>query len=54
MKYINMAKNGRIVETVDEFETDTECIEMLKEYRKSDKSHEFYISNRCTEDWANR
>lgn len=50
MSYINI-KNGGIVETVDQFTTYKECKAMLKEYRLSDQSNYYYISQRCTIDW---
>ena len=53
MKYINM-KSGQGVETVDEFETYKEAKLMLIEYRLSDSSHLYYISQRCCNDWRLR
>lgn len=50
MKYIQR-KDGKYIETVDEFETRKEAKEMLKEYRMSDMSAEYYISNRACKDW---
>jgi hypothetical protein len=50
MKYIQR-KDGKYLETVDEFETAKEAKVMLKEYRLSDPSAEYYISNRCCKAW---
>ena len=50
MKYIQR-KEGRDVETVDEFETMKEAREMVKEYRISDNTAHYYISSRCCKDW---
>ena len=44
-------KDGRYLETVDEFETRKEAREMLKEYRLSDRSAEYYASQRCCKEW---
>lgn len=52
MTYINMKtpyQDG--VETVDQFETYKEAIEMLKEYRLSDYSAHYYLSSRSTKEW---
>lgn len=50
MKYINRRGDG-YVETVDEFETRAEALEMLAEYRMSDRTAAFTISNTPTEGW---
>lgn len=42
---------SRQLETVDEFETCKEAREMLKEYRLSDSSAEYYISQRACKEW---
>ena len=39
------------LETVDEFESRKEAINMLKEYRLSDKSAYYYISQKPCRDW---
>jgi hypothetical protein len=39
------------LETVDQFETYKEAREMVKEYRLSDSSANFYISQRPCKDW---
>ena len=44
-------KDGKDLETVDEFETRKEAREMLKEYRLSDRSASYYISSRCCKVW---
>lgn len=51
MKYIQR-KDGKILDTVDEFETYKEAKAMLKEYRLSDWSAEYYISSRACKDWS--
>lgn len=53
MTYINI-KNNSEVETVDQFDTRKEAIQMLKEYRLGDPYNSYYISQRCTNDWRNR
>lgn len=50
MKYIQR-KDSNGLETVDEFETYKEARQMLKEYRISDTSAEYYISSRCCKHW---
>jgi hypothetical protein len=50
MKYIQ--RNGQgYLETVDEFTTYREARDMLKEYRMSDPSAHYYISQRCCANW---
>ena len=44
-------KDGKQLETVDEFETRKEAREMLKEYRISDNTADYYISSRPCKDW---
>jgi len=50
MNYIQR-KQGKMLETVDEFETYKEAKAMLKEYRLSDWSAEYYISSRACKEW---
>ena len=50
MKYIQR-KDGKMLETVDEFETFKEAKAMVKEYRLSDSSAEYYISSRACKAW---
>ena len=50
MKYIQRKGNGYL-ETVDEFATSKEARAMLKEYRLSDPSAHFYISQRACKGW---
>ena len=50
MKYIQR-KDGKMLETVDEFETFKEAKTMVKEYRLSDSSAEYYISSRACKNW---
>jgi len=51
MRYINIKTNYG-VETVDEFETLKEAIEMLREYNYGGGT--YYISQRCTKDWRKK
>jgi hypothetical protein len=52
IKYIYIQRKGQgYLETVDQFETRKEAREMLREYRMSDNSAEFYISTRACKDW---
>jgi hypothetical protein len=44
-------KDGKYLETVDEFETRKEAQTMLKEYRMADNSAEYYTSQRACKDW---
>ena len=50
IKYINRKDNNGI-ETVDEFPTMREARKMLTEYRISDCSASYYISQRACNDW---
>ena len=52
MRYIQR-KDPEGLETVDQFDTDKEAREMVKEYRMSDKSAAFYISTRPCKGWNN-
>lgn len=47
-------RDGRNLETVDEFETMREARAMLREYRMSDPSAEYYLSRRPCRDWAQK
>lgn len=47
--FVNHPSQG--VETVDEFPTFKEADAMLNEYRMSDYSATYYISNRSTKAW---
>lgn len=47
-------KDGRNIETVDEFKTRKEAMEMVKEYRLSDSSADYYISTRPCKAWKER
>jgi hypothetical protein len=53
MKYVQR-KDGRELETVDEFITAKEAREMLKEYRTSDTSAVYYISSRPCKAWTQK
>jgi len=50
MKYIQR-KATNYLETVDQFETMREARAMLKEYRISDNSARYYISQRACKEW---
>lgn len=50
--YIN-SKNGREIETIDEFDTLKEAKAMLTEYQMSHGGN-LYISTRCTKEWRSR
>ena len=41
-------------ETVDEFETYREAREMVQEYRLSDPSAHYWLSQRACKDWTNK
>ena len=51
MRYIQRKDYDGNLETVDEFESRKEAIKMLKEYRLSDQSGYFYISQKPCRDW---
>lgn len=51
MKYFIQRKEGRQLETIDEFTTRKEARAMVKEYRMSDPSASYYISTRACKDW---
>lgn len=53
MNYIQR-KDARYLETVDEFETEKEAKEMLKEYQLSDSSAEYYISTKACKEWKEK
>lgn len=53
MTYINI-KNSGVVETVDEFDTYKEAKKMVIEYRLSDTTNNYYLSQRCTNDWRSK
>ena len=50
-KYIQRKDPYGNLETVDEFESRKEAIKMLKEYRLSDQSGYYYISQKPCRDW---
>jgi len=51
-RYIQRKDNSfNTLETVDEFDTFSEARAMVKEYRMSDPSANFYISQRACKDW---
>ena len=51
MRYIQRKGDYGYLETVDEFASRKEAVNMLKEYRLSDKSAYFYISQKPCRDW---
>lgn len=51
MRYIQRKDDYGNFETVDEFESRKEAINMLKEYRLSDRSAYYYISQKPCRDW---
>tara|TARA_R100001129_G_scaffold35626_1_gene24263 strand:- start:2 stop:181 length:180 start_codon:yes stop_codon:yes gene_type:complete len=51
MKYIQRKDYDGNLETVDEFESRKEAVNMLKEYRLGDKSAYYYISQKPCRDW---
>lgn len=51
--YINM-KGDYGIETIDEYTTHKEANLMLKEYKISDKTNHYYISQRCTQEWKEK
>lgn len=53
--YVNMKHNNK-VETVDEFPFNNTqerryAREMVNNYNDSDRSHYYYLSQRCTKEW---
>ena len=50
MVYIQR-KDGKTLETVDQFETYKEARDMLKEYQMSDSSANYYLSSRACKEW---
>lgn len=51
MTYVQ--RNGQgYLETVDEFESHREAMAMVKEYRLSDPSAVYYLSQRACKDWS--
>lgn len=49
--YYIQRKDGRQLETVDEFTTYKEAREMVAEYRMADRSADYYISGRACKAW---
>jgi len=50
MTYIQR-KDQYSLETVDQFETRKEAANMLKEYKMSDRTAQFYMSSRACKGW---
>jgi hypothetical protein len=53
MKHYINSKNGREVETIDEFDTLKEAKAMLTEYQMAHGGN-LYISTRCTKEWRSK
>jgi hypothetical protein len=51
MKYYIQRKDGKQLETVDEFATRKEARAMAWEYRYSDPSAQYYVSTRPCKNW---
>ena len=51
MEYINLKSDKWGVETVDQFETTEEAMEMLAEYQSSHPDGYYFISSTPTQDW---
>jgi hypothetical protein len=49
--YYIQRKDGRNLETVDQFTTRKEAREMVKEYQLSDPSAHYYLSTRACKNW---
>ena len=54
MKTYIQRKDGKQLETVDEFDTRKEAIAMLVECRFSDQSAQYYLSTRPCKAWEER
>lgn len=50
MKYIQR-KDRFGLETVDQFQKYSEAVKMLREYKISDRTAEYYISSRACKEW---
>jgi len=50
MTYVQR-KDGRSLETVDEFESYREALKMLAEYQLADPSATYYLSRRPCKNW---
>ncbi len=53
MVYVQRKGDGQL-ETVDEFETYKEAKTNLAEYRMSDSSADYYLSQRACKDWSDK
>jgi len=51
MAYYIQRKDGKELETVDEFETLREAKAMVREYQMADRSAWHYVSSRACKDW---
>ena len=49
--YYIQRKDGRYLETVDEFPKYREAVQMVREYRIADPSANYYISSRACHEW---
>ena len=54
MTYINIKSTDNTIETVGEFETRKEAIDMIKEYRSGDRFNYYYLSSRSTKEWREK
>ena len=45
-------KDARQLETVDQFDSRREALDMVREYRMADHSANYYISSRACKEWA--
>lgn len=52
--YYIQRREGRNLETVDEFTTRKEANEMVKEYRMADPTAEHYVSTRPCKAWVQK
>lgn len=52
--YYIQRKDGKDLETVDEFDNRKEAIQAVKEYRMSDTSAGYYISSRPCKSWGGK
>ena len=50
MTYIQLVQNGQR-ETVDEYDTRREAMDMIKEYRFANPTGRYYLSSRACKGW---
>lgn len=51
MKYYIQRRDGRRLETVDEFNSRRTANKMCREYNLADPSARYYVSTRACKDW---